>query len=120
SHTFYRPRTDNAARQVFQLHPNGWTFAPGHIAKLELLGQSAPFGRPSNGSFTVRVSNLELRLPVLDEPDGDVIKAPAPAVTPPRAPEPIVGAARCHIPPGLRTALPCRPLPTLRRVPLAP
>ena len=34
----YRP-TD-ARRQVFQLHPNGWHFAAGHVPKLELLGQS--------------------------------------------------------------------------------
>ena len=39
--------------QVFQLHPNGWHFAaPATSAKLELLGQSAPYGRASNGTFT--------------------------------------------------------------------
>ena len=36
----YRPEINSgtaATRQVFQLHPNGWKFADGHIAKLELL-----------------------------------------------------------------------------------
>jgi len=51
-------------RQVFQLHPGAWHFAAGHVPKLELLGQDAPYARPSNGAFTVTVSNLRLRLPV--------------------------------------------------------
>jgi predicted acyl esterase len=63
SQSLYRPRTDNRGPQVFQLHPNGWRFAGGHVPKLELLGQSAPYGRPSNGSFTIAVSSLTLRLP---------------------------------------------------------
>ena len=36
-------------RQVFQLHPNGWKFESGHIAKLELLPADQPYGRNSNG-----------------------------------------------------------------------
>src|SRR3712207_8102354 len=32
----YRP--DASGRQVFQLHPNGWRFAQGHVPKLQLLG----------------------------------------------------------------------------------
>ncbi len=60
-------RIDPAApdgRQTFQLSANGWRFAPGHIPKLELLGRDAPFLRPSNGAFSIEVSNLELKLPV--------------------------------------------------------
>ena len=38
-----------ATRQVFQLHPNGWKFAEGHVAKLELLPADQPYGRNSNG-----------------------------------------------------------------------
>lgn len=53
---------------TFQLHPNAWHFAPGHVAKLELLGQDAPYLRPSNGNFSVAVSNLGLALPVHDVP----------------------------------------------------
>lgn len=53
-------------RQTFQLYANGWHFAPGHIPRLELLGQDPPFSRPANGVFSIEVSNLELRLPVLE------------------------------------------------------
>jgi predicted acyl esterase len=62
-------RIDPAApngRQTFQLHANGWHFAAGHIPRLELLGRDAPYARPSNGTFAITVSNLELRLPVRD------------------------------------------------------
>ena len=54
--------------QVFQLHPGAWHFAAGHIAKLELLGQDAPYARRSNGQFTVTVSKLQLRLAVHETP----------------------------------------------------
>ena len=84
----YRPRTDNRGVQVFQLHPNAWRFAAGHVAKLELLGQSAGYLRPSNGAFTVTVSGLELRLPTREAP-GKTLKKPAPAVLPSSDPEPI-------------------------------
>jgi hypothetical protein len=79
--SLYRPRTDNRGPQVFQLHANGWHFAAGHVPKLELLGQSSPYGRPSNGTFTVTASNVELRLPTL-EPPGGVIQPPSPPVQP--------------------------------------
>jgi dienelactone hydrolase len=51
-------------RQSFQLHPGGWTFAAGHIPKLELLGQDPPYARTSNGAFSIQVSSLSLSLPV--------------------------------------------------------
>jgi hypothetical protein len=54
-------------RQTFQLHPNAWHFAAGHVARLELLGEDAPYSRPANGVFTISVSNLHLRLPVHGE-----------------------------------------------------
>ncbi len=54
--------------QVFQLHPGAWHFAAGHIPKLELLGQDAPYGRASNGTFTISISDLQLRLPVHEPP----------------------------------------------------
>ncbi len=76
----YRP--DSSGRQVFQLHANGYKFEDGHQAKLELLGKDEPYGRPSNGAFTVGVSNLELRLPVLDEPDGETVLEPKDDFTP--------------------------------------
>ncbi len=55
-------------RQTFQLHPNAWHFAAGHIPQLELLGRDAPYARPSNGDFSISVSNLALQLPVHEVP----------------------------------------------------
>jgi hypothetical protein len=83
----YRPEINTgteATRQVFQLHPNGWKFAEGHVAKLELLPADQPYGRNSNGQAPVTVSNLELRLPVLEQPgalDG-LVQDPAAKVVP--------------------------------------
>jgi hypothetical protein len=57
------PKAPNG-RQTFQLSANGWHVAAGHIPQLELLGRDAPFLRPSNGVFSIAVSNLELKLPV--------------------------------------------------------
>jgi predicted acyl esterase len=81
----YRPEVNSGlapSRQVIQLHPIGWKFESGHVAKLELLPHDAPYGRISNGQLPVTVSNLELRLPVLEKPNGGVIKAPAVKVVP--------------------------------------
>ncbi|HVH07718.1 MAG TPA: CocE/NonD family hydrolase [Myxococcota bacterium] len=106
SHSFYRPRTDNANPQVFQLHPNGWHFAAGHAPKLELLGQSVPFGRASTGAFTVEVKRLELRLPVAETPSGRTILAKAEPVAPPNAEEPAdAGTPACPAAPADTCAL---------------
>jgi hypothetical protein len=70
----WRPATGGPTRQVFQLFPNGWTFAAGHAPKLELLpadtngGAPGGYGRRSNGQQPVTVSNLQLRLPVVERP----------------------------------------------------
>lgn len=48
---------------TFQLHGNGYHFAPGHTVKLELLGRDAPYYRMSNGEFSITVSNLSASLP---------------------------------------------------------
>jgi hypothetical protein len=76
----YRPTGQGL--EVWQLHAQGWRFAAGHTAKLELLGNDAPYGRPSNGTFTVAVNQLELRLPVRDAPDCRVVQPIAPPVVP--------------------------------------
>ena len=81
----YRPDVGQSAKQVFQLDANGWFFAPGHVAKLELLGRDPPYARPSNSVFSVDVSDLELRLPVRESPDGGQILPPAPPVGAPAA-----------------------------------
>ena len=79
--TVYRP--DAQGQQVFQLHGNGWRFAPGHRAKLQLLGRDAPYARPSNGAFQVSVSKLELRLPVVERPgENPAVLAPLPYALP--------------------------------------
>jgi hypothetical protein len=74
----YRPNA--SGQQVFQLHPGAWHFAAGHIPKLELLGRDAPYVRASNGVFSISVSNLQLRLPVHEQPGS------APGVTMPLPP----------------------------------
>jgi hypothetical protein len=73
----YRPR--GAGAEAFQLHANGWRFAAGHTPKLELLGQDSPYARASNGAFSATASDVELRLPVADQPGS------APGVTSPSA-----------------------------------
>jgi fermentation-respiration switch protein FrsA (DUF1100 family) len=57
--------TDNQTGQItFQLHGNGYYFAPGDVVKLVLLGSDAPYLRKSNDqTFTVRVSKVTVSLP---------------------------------------------------------
>jgi dienelactone hydrolase len=68
-------------REVFQLHPNRWHFAAGHVPKLELLPADQPYGRNSNGQGPITVEGLELRIPVAESPGG-VVQAPADKVLP--------------------------------------
>ncbi|HEV2875365.1 MAG TPA: CocE/NonD family hydrolase C-terminal non-catalytic domain-containing protein, partial [Thermoleophilaceae bacterium] len=70
----YRLRDGQSGRVTFQLHGNGWCFAPGHRPKLELLGKDEPFLRPSNpppGAFSVFVSDLDVELPIAEERPGE-------------------------------------------------
>jgi hypothetical protein len=78
----YRPAGSGQA--ILQLHPGAWRFAPGHIPKLELLGQDAPYLRISNGTFTIGVSNLVLYLPTHDT-SGDGIRTGVTLPLPPGA-----------------------------------
>ena len=57
----YRPHN---GRNVWQLHPGAWRFKRGHAVELELLGNDAPFARPSNGDFEIDVRRLRARLPI--------------------------------------------------------
>jgi predicted acyl esterase len=79
----YRPDAGTSS-MVFQLHPQAYHFAEGHVAKLELLPNDLPYGRFSNLQTNVTVSNLELRLPVAEQPGvlGGLIQKPAPKVLP--------------------------------------
>jgi hypothetical protein len=60
------------------VEPGAWRFAAGHIAKLELLPNDAPYGRASNGQRDVTVSRMQLRLPTVDHPGaaGGLVKQP--------------------------------------------
>lgn len=80
----YRP-TGGSQEMVFQLHPQGYHFAAGHVAKLELLPSDFPYGRFSNLQTNITVSSLELRLPVMEQPGslGGLVQKPAPKVVPP-------------------------------------
>jgi dienelactone hydrolase len=60
----YRLTPDQTGPIVFQLHGNGYTFAPGHTVKLELAPSDAPQFRASNGTFSVRITDLVANLPV--------------------------------------------------------
>ena len=77
-------------RQVLQLHPGAWHFAAGQTPELELLGKDAPYSRPSNGTFTIKVTNLQLRLPVHEVPGApgtpSVVGRPLPVVVPHQMP----------------------------------
>src|SRR4051794_31225250 len=72
----YRLTPDQSGKRItFQLHGNGWRFAPGHAPQLELLGRDAPYYRPTNGSFSVTVSNLLVELPTRERPGtGPVLR----------------------------------------------
>jgi fermentation-respiration switch protein FrsA (DUF1100 family) len=78
-------RPGSGGHMVFQLHPQAYRFAPGDVPKLELLPSDAPYARPSNTQAPITVSNLELRLPVHDQPGslGGIVQTPAPPVVPP-------------------------------------
>lgn len=87
---------------VFQLHPQGYRFAGGDTLKLELLPSDAPYARPSNLQAPIDVSNLELRLPVREQPGelGGLVQTPAPPGRAPKqaaagagAPAALLGAA---------------------------
>ena len=86
----YRPVPGNTSRQVFQLHPNAYRWAAGHIPKLELLPDDAGGGalssyvRPANGQTAITVDDLQLRIPVLEKPGAQkgLVKAHAAYVVP--------------------------------------
>ena len=71
----FRPQV-GTNRAVFQLHSNGWHFAPGHFARIQLLGRDAPYQRPSNGTFSITASDVQLRLPVREQPSAAQVQKP--------------------------------------------
>jgi pimeloyl-ACP methyl ester carboxylesterase len=59
----YRLNDNQRGRIVFQLFGNGWRFAKGHRAKLELLGRDPNYLRTSNFDFSVRFTQTRIELP---------------------------------------------------------
>jgi fermentation-respiration switch protein FrsA (DUF1100 family) len=83
----YRPINPGGGftKQVFQLHPQAWNVAAGHVVKLELLIQDSTYARNSSTPQSIPVKNLELRLPTIDPPGSaeGLVQAPAPKYVPP-------------------------------------
>jgi fermentation-respiration switch protein FrsA (DUF1100 family) len=59
----YSLRNNQTGQIKFQLHGNGWRFAKGDIAELQLLGRDTPYYQAGNSPFSVRVSGLRVGLP---------------------------------------------------------
>ncbi|HEX8742152.1 MAG TPA: CocE/NonD family hydrolase [Thermoleophilaceae bacterium] len=64
----YRLTRNQKGRIVFQLHGNGYRFRKGSEIKLELRGRTPNLYRPSNGSFSVRLSDVSVEIPTRDKP----------------------------------------------------
>ncbi|HEX3434201.1 MAG TPA: hypothetical protein VHT25_09090, partial [Solirubrobacteraceae bacterium] len=92
----YRPLNvgEGFTKQIFQLHPQAWKVATGHLIKLELMVADstsctgplpACYARPSSSPHSVQVKNLEVRLPTAEGPGGaeGVVQAPLPKYLPP-------------------------------------
>jgi hypothetical protein len=85
----YRPTGVGQANapQLFQLHPQAWRVAPGHVVKLELLAQDSTYGRTASAAMaqqSIQVSDLKLTLPVVDSPGslGGLVQSPAAKILP--------------------------------------
>ena len=74
------------------------------MAKLELLPSDAPYSRPPNTQGPITVSNLELRLPVREQPGG-IVQTPSPPVIPPGY-EPAIDYRSNANGPGVKAPLP--------------
>ena len=99
SRGLWRPATGGPDQQVFQLFPNGWTFAEGHVPKLELLPDDTDPG-------AARRLRARLQRPAA----GDGVE-PRAAAAGGRAAGHVRGARR-----RIRRALPARRLRARRRL----
>ncbi len=83
----YRPTNPGGGftKQVFQLYPQVWNVAAGHVLKLQLMVQDSPYARSSSSPQTIQVKNLELRVPTIEKPgsDGGFVQTPLPKYLPP-------------------------------------
>jgi pimeloyl-ACP methyl ester carboxylesterase len=66
----YRLTPNQKGRIVFQLQGNGYEFTKGSTIKLELRGRTPNLYRPSNGTFSVKLSNVVVALPTRDKPSA--------------------------------------------------
>jgi predicted acyl esterase len=64
----YSLRSDQSGRITFQLHGNGYRFAPGHTVELQLLGRDSPYYQAGNFPVSVDVSDVKVTLPLLGRP----------------------------------------------------
>jgi X-Pro dipeptidyl-peptidase (S15 family) len=82
----YRPINPGGGftKQVFQLHPQAWNVAAGHVVKLELLAQDSTYARNSSTPQSIQVKNLELRVPTTEAPGSDegLVQKPQPEYLP--------------------------------------
>ena len=53
----------SALRARFEIAPNGYRWAPGHILKIEVTSNDAPYYQPSNISAVVAIASMTLTLP---------------------------------------------------------
>lgn len=72
----YRLADNESGTVTFQLHGNGWRFAPGDTPKLELLGTDPPYLQPNKAAFSIRVSDVVAELPTLERPGGSQVVVP--------------------------------------------
>jgi hypothetical protein len=83
----YRPLNvgEGFTKQIFQLHPQAWTVAAGHVVKLELLTADSTYARTSSSPHSVQVKNLELRVPTANAPGSaeGMVQTPLPKYLPP-------------------------------------
>ncbi len=82
----YRPTSPGGGftKQVFQLYPQVWNVAAGHVLKLQLMVQDSTYARTSSSPASIQVKNLELRVPTIENPgaDGGFVQTPLPKYLP--------------------------------------
>jgi hypothetical protein len=82
----YRPINPGGgfSKQVFQLYPQVWNLAAGHVLKLQLMVQDSTYARTSSSPQSIQVRNLELRVPTIEKPgsDGGLVQTPLPKYLP--------------------------------------
>jgi fermentation-respiration switch protein FrsA (DUF1100 family) len=82
SRTGYQLEGHGREQIVFQLHGNAYRFAPGHVIKLELVGEDTPYYRTSTGGPAVEIHNLVMVTPTFERPNGRAILSPTSAPLP--------------------------------------